>query len=234
MVMSINQKHLVQVKDSVNYWAQQHDAARVLIELVFEMGQVLAEAQEECKLGDKRALVEEALTGTDDSLAEALTTLRADHRGAALANHYNSLATWFAVMAKSRTFADWNECQRNFMRVRTYFHAHQAAVIANSVRLEAHFKQLADSYRKDIQSAASKLLPPVAMNKAVRKEAVKMFIVKHTTLVTSISNDNLYKLARYDNARKQMQEYGFNMTYAIWNRAIAIRSLGRNWYVGSI
>lgn len=228
--MQFCQVRLGQVKASAKSWERQAVAADVLAEVVRNIVQVIAEADEYAKLGVKRAIVEDSMVVySAPAVQEALTTLRNDHRGAKLADHYSNLFSWYLVLAKCRTFKDWDECRANVVRIRCYFHNHHASVVHNSTKFEAHFKQIATAIRADITKANKAMFPKVALPKQYRKEAIKLYICERTLVashvVATMNNDNVYKLARYHHKIAHKKSYGFNITFAIWARSLVIRAM---------
>lgn len=239
-MITLHQRQLRNAKNSASYWEQQRLAANVLAEVVRNIVQVIAEADEYAKLGVKRAIVEDSMVVySAPAVQEALTTLRNDHRGAKLADHYSELFGWYLVLGKCRTFKDWDECRANVVRIRCYFHNHHASVVHNSTKFEAHFKQIATAIRADITKANKAMFPKVAVNKAVRKSKAREQVKRLLGIFQDITMTHTQNVWVYDSlirlhTTKRKQEYGFNITFAIWANAIRIRSLGRNWYVGSI
>lgn len=229
--MQFCQVRLGQVKESAKRWERQGDAADVLAEVVRNIVQVLAEADEYSKLGVKRAIVEDAMVVYNTAAVhEALATLREDNtRGARLADHYSDLFNWYLLLAKCRTFKDWDECRGNVVRIRSYYLNAFASVVHNSNKLVAYFEHLASQYRADVVRANKAMFPKVAVSKADRKEAVKMFICQHTMVAARdigvMSNANMYRFARYHHTVNKRRTRGFDTTFKVWANAIRVRAM---------
>lgn len=82
---------------------------------------------------------------------------------------------------------------------------------------------------QSIRTAISYWQTKVAMPKQYRKEAIKLYICERTLVashvVATMSNDNIYKLAKYHHKIARKKSYGFNITFAIWARALVIRAM---------
>ena len=138
--------------------------------------------------------------------------------------------SWAETATSSTTFNDWQEC-----------HDKVNACIADAlVQLDvvrSTFKSLWKQAKADMNTArividtcAKDILHPVAVPKAVRKEAIRKAIMPHTLVpqtVATCCNSSLYKLAAYHlgrNATRELQ-YGFKLSYKVWSRAIVLRSI---------
>ena len=225
-------------KESQAKCAAIRDAAGVLGAVVYDMAQAVTNADGEKLLRAKREAVSASISYAQ--VAESLNLLRTmPFYGARVADSYTELSQWFEVLRGATTFAQWEECRGHIISLRAIFYDryYQLSDYANEYRI--HFGELIVHYRRELAKENRKLLPPVAVPKAVRKETIRSAIKPHILIPqTAATCDNrcLYTLARCHLGRNGITglQYGFKLTYGIWSRAIAIRSLGRNWYVSSL
>ena len=229
-MISYIQSRLVDCKESTAKWQDVKSSAWVVWNAMDAMVQALAEADSEKLLKDKRAELDVIVVANVALMGKSLEVLRKWHGSAELAERYNQMHQWYATLAGARSFKDWEECRTQVLVHRTYAYSHYQKVVVDANRLIRHFSTLVHSYQKDISTFAAHRLQPVALSKAVRKEAVRNAIMPHTLVpntVAACSNSNLYSLARYHLGRNGTRElrYGFRLTYKIWSHALAIRSM---------
>ncbi len=215
-----------QAKESQAKWAAIRNAANLLEAIVAEMVQAVAEADEVKLLRHKRRELENCYNS--QFIPESLTQLRTvQFYGAIVADSYNELSQWFKELQGATTFAQWQECRSHIIRLRTVFYNRYYQISDYATDYVNHFGELLVHYRRELAKENKKLFAPVAVPKAVRKDAIRNAIMQHTLVpqtVATCSNSNLYKLAKYHlgrNAARKLQ-YGFRLTFGIWSRAIVL------------
>ncbi|UNI71206.1 hypothetical protein P5_0029 [Aeromonas phage P5] len=137
--------------------------------------------------------------------------------------------SYWQTATEVNTFADWSEVVEKFNQYCS------DAMVMLDVSLTTYkiewksAKEAAVTARIVIARANKAMFQKVSVPKAVRKDAIKLFICKHTMIAAHdigvMNNTNMYKLARYHHARKHVRSYGFDMTFAIWARSLVIRAM---------
>ena len=146
-------------------------------------------------------------------------------------NNLRAAISWAHTATSSPTFKDWQECCDS-----AELFIADALVQLDVVRstLKSLWKQAkADmtTARTVIDTCAKDILHPVAIPKAVRKEAIRMYIMRFTRIPQTVStcdNHSLYTLARYHFDKCYLTCYGFNMSYKLWAQGIAIESINES------
>lgn len=187
-------------KESIAKWAAIRNAAGVLEAVVYDMAQAVTNADGEKLLRAKREAVSASISYAQ--VAESLDQLRTmQFYGARVADSYTELAQWFAVLQGATTFARWEECRGHIIRLRAVFYTRYHAIsdyATNYINLSG---ELVVHYRKELAKENKKRTPPVAVPKAVRKEAIidRTNKMVHTKYVPDIAK-SYYVTAQTPNA----------------------------------
>lgn len=136
--------------------------------------------------------------------------------------------SWAHTATSSTTFKDWQECCDN-----TNNCIGDALVQLDVVRalVKYSWKQARAnmiSARIVIDTCAKDILHPVALSKQAKVDTIRLHVLKLTSVpltVAQCTKANLYKLARYHHKIEHRKSYGFDITFAIWARAIVIRAM---------
>ena len=218
-------------KESQVKWAAISAAAEVLESVVYGMVQAVADADGEKLLRDKREEVSASISYAQ--VAKSVNLLRTiQFYGARVADSYNELAQWFAVLQSATTFAQWEECRGHIIRLRTVFYNRYYQLRDYATNYVIHFGEMVVHYRKELAKENKKLFAPVAVRKQLRKEAIRQYIMQFTLIpqtVATYDNHSLYSLARYHFDMRYLTCYGFNMSYKLWAQGIAIESINGRW-----
>ena len=218
-------------KESQAKLAVIRNAANLLEAVVAEIVQAIAESDGEKLLRDKREAV--AVSTSYAQVPESLNQLRTVlFYGARVADSYNELSQWFAVLQGATTFAQWQECRSHIIRLRAVFYNSYHQISDYATNYANHLSELVVHYRRKLAKENKKLTPPVAVPKAVRKEAIRQYIMQFTLIpqtVASWDNHSLYSLARYNFDKYYLTCYGFNMSYKLWAQRMAIESINGRW-----
>ena len=145
-------------------------------------------------------------------------------------NNLMAAICWAEAALTAPTFGSWDICSSN-AETRSADALVQLDVVRSTLKsLWKQAKADMNTARIVIDTCAKDILHPVAVPKAVRKEAIRSAIMPHTLVpqtVASCCNSSLYKLAAYHLGRNAIRElhYGFKLTYKVWSRAIVLRSI---------
>ena len=221
-------------KDAKANYAQELEQLRLALDYLRSLQHWMTVASSHRTLKARKL----ALTGFMGSAAmmeretAALTTCYWDLVPANCQENIRGATSWAHTATSATTFKDWQECCDS-----------AGDCIGDAIcqldvvrsRVKSSWKQARANMttaRTVIDICAKDILHPVAVPKAVRKEAIRQYIMQFTLIpqtVATCDNHSLYSLARYHFDKCHLISYGFNMSYKLWAQGIAIESINGRW-----